>query len=67
MALACKCDRCGRYFSIPENGMIKKIIIGTVSPFQRVNDPINKHSYDMCDLCLNEFNLFMADFEKKSN
>lgn len=37
MALACKCDRCGKYFDIPKNGGIRKIRVGLI----RLIDPIS--------------------------
>ncbi len=55
MALACKCDRCGR-ISFPDHSKrVKRIWVGDCKIFESSCGPVNNEAFDLCENCYNEF------------
>lgn len=52
MAIACKCDRCGKFFKGLENGRVKKKIkIGSFPIVPDCRGPIDDEEMDLCNSC----------------
>lgn len=59
MALACKCDRCGNFFSPNKNVRVFKIETGLYSLRGDCRGPVETENYELCPTCINEFKLWL--------
>lgn len=66
MALACKCDRCQKFFFPNENGRITKTMIYKCSLKPDGRDPIKCGDYDLCESCVKALEQWMSLYETKT-
>lgn len=65
MALACKCDRCQKFFSPTEKGRVTKIKVGKFSIREDCRGPVDDTDYDICDSCAEELNFWLNEYNRK--
>lgn len=68
MSLACKCDRCQKFFS-PSNKQHRttRIRVGLFSLDIDNRGPIDYKDYDLCDSCAEALELWLNEYKKGDN
>lgn len=71
MAIACKCDRCKKFFEIPyKNEGVQRV--KKISTFRStiekssVYAPLDMKEFDLCDDCANDFMLWMEHYTSET-
>lgn len=68
MSLACKCDRCNRYFSPKEEGQSTKIMVGLFSLLDPKDIyPIKDEKYDLCGSCAGILKKWLNEYKIGDN
>lgn len=64
MALACKCDRCKKFFSPTGADRVTKIKVGKFSIREDCRGPIEITDYDLCDSCADTLKFWLNEYGK---
>lgn len=64
MALACKCDRCKKFFSPTGIDRVTKIKVGKFSIREDGRRPVEVAYHDLCDSCAGTLNFWLNEYNK---